>query len=71
MRSNFDLTAGWFFSLRVMDLLEHRHEDGCGNPSRGWGQARIYGIVGDRLNGLTGSVRRNGKIEWLHFRHEE
>jgi len=23
------------------------------------------------LNGLTGSVRRNGKIEWLHFRHEE
>ena len=23
------------------------------------------------LNGLTDSVRRNGKIEWLHFRHEE
>jgi len=35
------------------------------------GGKRIYGIVGDRPNGLTDSVRRNGKIEWLHFRHEE
>jgi pyruvate dehydrogenase (quinone) len=35
------------------------------------GVKRIYGIVGDSLNGITDSVRRNGKIEWLHVRHEE
>jgi TPP-dependent 2-oxoacid decarboxylase len=31
----------------------------------------IYGIAGDSLSGLTDAIRRNGKIEWLHFRHEE
>ena len=35
------------------------------------GVKRIYGIVGDSLNGLTDSVRRQGKIEWVHVRHEE
>ena len=35
------------------------------------GVKRIYGIVGDSLNGLTDSIRRQGKIEWLHVRHEE
>jgi pyruvate dehydrogenase (quinone) len=35
------------------------------------GVRRIYGIVGDSLNGLTDSIRRQGKIEWLHVRHEE
>jgi pyruvate dehydrogenase (quinone) len=35
------------------------------------GVKRIYGIVGDSLNGLTDSFRRQGKIEWLHVRHEE
>src|ERR1700732_1099506 len=35
------------------------------------GVKRIYGIVGDSLNGLTDSLRRQGKIEWLHVRHEE
>ena len=35
------------------------------------GIKRIYGIVGDSLNGLTDAVRRHGKIEWLHVRHEE
>jgi pyruvate dehydrogenase (quinone) len=35
------------------------------------GVKRIYGIVGDSLNGITDSVRRSGKIEWLHVRHEE
>jgi pyruvate dehydrogenase (quinone) len=35
------------------------------------GVRRIYGIVGDSLNGLTDAVRRRGKIEWLHVRHEE
>jgi pyruvate dehydrogenase (quinone) len=32
---------------------------------------RIYGIVGDSLNGLTDALRRQGKIEWVHVRHEE
>jgi len=32
------------------------------------GVQRIYGIVGDSLNGLTDSLRRQGKIEWIHVR---
>ena len=35
------------------------------------GVKRIYGIVGDSLNGLTDSIRRQGKIAWVHVRHEE
>jgi pyruvate dehydrogenase (quinone) len=35
------------------------------------GVKRIYGIVGDSLNGLTDAVRRQGKIAWIHVRHEE
>jgi pyruvate dehydrogenase (quinone) len=35
------------------------------------GVKRIYGIVGDSLNGLTDAVRRQGRIQWLHVRHEE
>src|ERR1700687_866152 len=35
------------------------------------GVKRIYGIVGDSLNGLTDAIRHQGKIEWIHVRHEE
>ena len=35
------------------------------------GVARIYGIVGDSLNGFTDLLRRHGGIQWLHVRHEE
>jgi pyruvate dehydrogenase (quinone) len=35
------------------------------------GVRRIYGIVGDSLNGLTDAIRRQGKIAWVHVRHEE
>src|SRR6202166_502649 len=35
------------------------------------GVKRIYGVVGDSLNGITDSIRRQGKIEWVHVRHEE
>src|SRR5215831_9849963 len=35
------------------------------------GVKRIYGIVGDSLNGITDAVRRQGMIEWVHLRHEE
>src|SRR6201982_4332732 len=35
------------------------------------GVKRIYGIVGDSLNGLTDSLRRQGKIGWIHVRRQE
>jgi pyruvate dehydrogenase (quinone) len=35
------------------------------------GVKRIYGIVGDSLNGITDAIRRHGKIEWVHVRIEE
>src|SRR6201987_1943907 len=35
------------------------------------GVKRIYGVVGDSLNGLTEVIRKNKKIDWLHVRHEE
>jgi pyruvate dehydrogenase (quinone) len=35
------------------------------------GVKRVYGIVGDSLNGLTDAIRRDGTIEWIHVRHEE
>ncbi|HEY1454738.1 MAG TPA: ubiquinone-dependent pyruvate dehydrogenase [Roseiarcus sp.] len=35
------------------------------------GVKRIYGVVGDSLNGFTDALRRAGGIGWLHVRHEE
>jgi pyruvate dehydrogenase (quinone) len=35
------------------------------------GVKRIYGVVGDSLNGFTDSLRRLKSIEWIHVRHEE
>jgi pyruvate dehydrogenase (quinone) len=35
------------------------------------GVKRVYGVVGDSLNGLTDAIRKNKTIEWLHVRHEE
>jgi len=35
------------------------------------GVERTYGIVGDSLNPVTDALRRNGKIQWVHVRHEE
>jgi pyruvate dehydrogenase (quinone) len=35
------------------------------------GVRRIYGVVGDSLNGFTDSLRRQKAIEWVHMRHEE
>ncbi|HWG29831.1 MAG TPA: ubiquinone-dependent pyruvate dehydrogenase [Steroidobacteraceae bacterium] len=35
------------------------------------GVKRVYGIVGDSLNGITDALRRQRKIEWIHVRHEE
>jgi pyruvate dehydrogenase (quinone) len=35
------------------------------------GIKRVYGVVGDSLNGLTDAMRRRKSIDWIHMRHEE
>ena len=35
------------------------------------GVRRVYGLVGDSLNGITEAIRRRGVIDWVHVRHEE
>src|SRR5580704_11919983 len=35
------------------------------------GVKRCYGIVGDALNPVIDGLRRNGKIDFVHVRHEE
>src|ERR1700732_3681899 len=35
------------------------------------GVERIYGIVGESLNGFTDALRRHGGFQWLHVRAEE
>jgi pyruvate dehydrogenase (quinone) len=35
------------------------------------GVTRVYGVVGDSLNGVTDAIRKSAAIEWLHVRHEE
>jgi pyruvate dehydrogenase (quinone) len=35
------------------------------------GVKRIYGVVGDSLNGLTNAIRQGKTVEWLHMRNEE
>jgi pyruvate dehydrogenase (quinone) len=35
------------------------------------GVARIYGVAGDSLNGITDSLRRQAHVRWIHTRHEE
>lgn len=35
------------------------------------GVKRIYAVTGDSLNEVNEAVRKNGKIKWIHVRHEE
>lgn len=35
------------------------------------GVKRIYAVTGDSLNEVNEAVRQNGKIQWIHVRHEE
>ncbi|MBE7174790.1 MAG: ubiquinone-dependent pyruvate dehydrogenase [Mucilaginibacter polytrichastri] len=35
------------------------------------GVKHIYAVTGDSLNEVNDAVRRNGKIKWIHVRHEE
>lgn len=32
---------------------------------------RIYAVTGDSLNEVNDAVRKNGKLSWIHVRHEE
>lgn len=43
----------------IVDTLEHA------------GIKRIYGIVGDSLNGITNALQKRKNIKWVHVRHEE
>lgn len=47
----------------VADLLVHTLAE--------VGVKRIYGVVGDSLNGVTEAIRTQGEIEWVGTRHEE
>ncbi|WP_410221506.1 thiamine pyrophosphate-dependent enzyme [Pedobacter sp.] len=35
------------------------------------GIKRIYAVAGDSLNYLNDSIRKDGRIKWIHVRHEE
>ncbi len=50
-------------SKNVADVLWKMLEDA--------GVKRCYGIVGDALNPVIDALHRNGKIEFIHVRHEE
>ena len=50
-------------SRKVADVLWEMMESA--------GVKRCYGIVGDALNPVIDALRRNGKIEFIHVRHEE
>lgn len=48
---------------RVADILIETLE--------GIGVKRIYGVIGDSLNGIISSIHKRNLIEWMHVRHEE
>jgi pyruvate dehydrogenase (quinone) len=35
------------------------------------GVKRVYGLVGDSLNGVTDSIRPRKDLQWVPVRHEE
>ena len=38
---------------------------------KSWGVQRIYGYSGDGIDGLIGSIQRDGELEFIQPRHEE
>ena len=50
-------------TITVADLLAASLADA--------GVERIWGVTGDSLNGLNDSLRRLGRVQWMHVRHEE
>ena len=51
--------------------MPHRIADELISKLVSAGVERIYGVVGDSLNPVTDAIRLNGKIQWIHVRHEE
>ncbi len=51
--------------------MPHRVADELVSRLVSAGVERIYGVVGDSLNPVTDAIRLNGKIQWIHVRHEE
>ena len=35
------------------------------------GVRRIYAVTGDSLNEVNEAVRKNGRLRWIHVRHED
>src|ERR1700682_3272066 len=60
---NFISEQEVFMSRKVADVLWEMLANA--------GVKRCYGIVGDALNPVIDALRRNGKIEFVHVRHEE
>jgi pyruvate dehydrogenase (quinone) len=55
----------------VEDVMARTAADYMAETIAAAGVKRIYGVVGDSLNGFTDSLRRLKSIEWVHVRHEE
>ena len=51
--------------------MPHRIADELISKLVSAGVERVYGVVGDSLNPVTDAIRLNGKIQWIHVRHEE
>src|SRR6202046_4210585 len=51
--------------------MTHRVADQLVSSLLEAGVERIYGVVGDSLNPVTDALRLNGKLKWIHVRHEE
>jgi hypothetical protein len=34
------------------------------------GVERVFGLSGDSLNGITGAIRKQKLVRWVHVRHE-
>src|ERR1700733_13158988 len=51
--------------------MTHRVADQLVSSLLEAGVERIYGVVGDSLNPVTDALRQNGKLKWIHVRHEE
>lgn len=50
-------------SLKVADLLVSMLVNA--------GVKRVYAVTGDSLNPINDAIRRDGRIQWIHVRHEE
>ena len=51
--------------------MEHRVADELVNKLVEAGVERLYGVVGNSLNPVTDALRLNGKLKFIHVRHEE